>query len=112
MEQSEEPLEGGERGRDRRRIAVVEPRLDRLRVPVAEVVEGEVVEGGRRLGEVEARPGVLDLGSSRVDASEDPPLLEIPRLDRGRDVLGVLKYQPGDVPELDREFSTLFDRPV
>ena len=44
VEQLQQPLERGERGRLRVGVAVVEPRLDRLGVPVAEVVEGR---GGR-----------------------------------------------------------------
>ena len=76
MEEREQALERGERGRDGSLVAVVQPRLDRLGVPVAEVVEREVVERRRRLGEVEAAPGVLELGASRVEAREDPALLE------------------------------------
>ncbi len=82
VQEREEPLERAERGRDRRLVAVVEARLDRLRVPVAEVVEREVVERRRRLGEVEARPCVLDLGPGGVDTREDPALLEVTRLER------------------------------
>ena len=81
MQEREQPLERRQRGRDRRRVAVVEPRLDRLRVPVAEVVEREVVERRRRLGEVEACPRVLELGTRGVEAREDPALLEVARLE-------------------------------
>ena len=44
MQQLQEPLERRARGRERIRVVLVEPRLDRLEIPVAEVVEGEVVE--------------------------------------------------------------------
>ena len=94
MQEREQALERRERGRDRRLVAVVQPRLDRLGVPVAEVVEGEVVERRRRLGEVETRPGVLELGASRVEPREDPALLEALRRDRGVDALRVLEDQP------------------
>ena len=47
MEELQQPLERGERRRGRVRVATVQPRLDRLGVPVAEVVEGQVVEHAR-----------------------------------------------------------------
>ena len=49
MQEREQPLEGGQRGRDRICVALVEPRLQRLRIPVAEVVEREVVQGVDRM---------------------------------------------------------------
>ena len=55
MEQLQEPLERGERRGTRVLVAAVEPRLDRLCVPVAEVVEREVVERARRRRELELR---------------------------------------------------------
>ena len=60
VEEREQPLERGERGGAAVLVAVVQARLDRLGVPVAEVVEGEVVERAGRGGEVEARPRLLD----------------------------------------------------
>ena len=56
MEEGEQALERGERGGARRGLVLVEPRLDRLGVPVAEVVEREVVEHVRRGREVERAP--------------------------------------------------------
>ena len=44
MEQLQQPLERGGRCRERVGVAGVDARLDRLEVPVAEVVEGDVVE--------------------------------------------------------------------
>jgi hypothetical protein len=44
MQQLQETLEPRARGRERIRVALVEPRLDRLEGPVTEVVKGEVVE--------------------------------------------------------------------
>ena len=112
VQEREQTLERGERGRDRRLVTVVEPRLDRLGVPVAEVVEGEVVERGRRLREVEPRPGVLELGTCLVEPREDPALLEALRRRGHLDALGVLEDQPRHVPELDRELPPLLDRAV
>ena len=66
-------------------VVLVQPRLDRLRVPVAEVVEREVVERVRRRGEVEPAPGVLDVGSRRHRCGEDPALLEVARARLRRD---------------------------
>ena len=76
MQQREQPLERGERRGLRVLVAGVEPRLDRLRVPVAEVVEGEVVGPLDRVGEVERGEVGLQLGARRVDAGDDPALLE------------------------------------
>ena len=55
MQQLEQPLERGERGR--LHVGLAEPRLDRLEVPVAEVVEGQVVEPVDGVREVVARRG-------------------------------------------------------
>ena len=63
MEQREQPFERGERRRLRVRVAVVEARLDRLGVPVAEVVEREPVERGDRVREVERPDVLLQLGA-------------------------------------------------
>ena len=78
MEEREQPLERGERGRDRVRVRLVEARLDRLRVPVAEVVEREVVEDRRGGREVETAEALLELGPRGVEPGEDPALLELP----------------------------------
>ncbi len=112
MQEREQPLERRERSRDRLRVTVVEPWLDRLGVPVAEVVEREVVERRRRLREVESRPRVLELGASSVEPREDPALLEALRRRGHPDALGVLEDQPRHVPELDRELAPLLDRAV
>jgi hypothetical protein len=44
MQQLQEPLERRGRRRDGIRIVLVDPGLDRLQIPVAEIVEGDVVE--------------------------------------------------------------------
>ncbi len=92
------------------RVVGVEPRLDRLGVPVAEVVEGEVVERVGDVGEVEPRQELLDLGPRLVDPRDDPRLLERRGVELGLDALGLLEDQPRDVPELVRELAALLDR--
>ena len=89
---------------------LVEPRLDRLGVPVAEVVEREVVEHVRRRREVERAPRLLDLLAREIDPGQDPALLERGRIDGRLDPLRVLEDQPRDVPELVRELAALLDR--
>ncbi len=84
MQEREEPLERRERGRAGVVVAVVEPLLDRLGVPVAEVVEREVVEDTGRGGEVEPAPRLLDVRAGGVEPREDPALLERRRTERGR----------------------------
>ena len=76
MQQLQQPLERGDRGRARVGVAVVEPRLDRLGVPVAEVVEGEVVELVDEVREVELAEQPLDLALRLREPREDPALLE------------------------------------
>ena len=76
MQQLEQALERRERGRARVRVARVQARLDRLGVPVAEVVEGQVVELARRRAEVELVEVRLDRALRRREPREDPALLE------------------------------------
>ncbi len=89
MEQLEQPLQRRERRRLRVGVTVVQPRLDRLRVPVAEVVEGEVVEAVGDLGEREARQSILDQRPCPLQPREDPALLDVARLRPGRRALGL-----------------------
>src|SRR5581483_143371 len=111
VQQLQQPLEGCERGRPRIPVAVVQPRLDRLRVPVAEVVEGEVVQELRDLREVERGERCFHLPLRERQAREDPALLE-----RGRPLLHLLagsgQQQAGRVPELVRELPAFLERPV
>ncbi len=65
VEEREQPLERVERGGDRVCVLLVEAWLDRLRVPVAEVVEGQVVEAVRRGGEVERAEPAFDVQRGR-----------------------------------------------
>ena len=61
VQEREQALERGERRRRRVLVALAQARLDRLRVPVAEVVEREPVERLHRVREVERRPRLLEL---------------------------------------------------
>ena len=74
MQQLQQALE--RRERCRLHVGLAEARLDRLEIPVAEVVEGQVVEPFGGVREVELREVALDLGPRRVDARENPALLE------------------------------------
>ena len=76
VQQSEQELERAQCGRTRVGLAVVEARLDGLGIPVAEVVERQVVEDACRRREVEPRPCLLDCCPRCVDPREDPALLE------------------------------------
>jgi hypothetical protein len=62
-----------------RLVAVVQPRLDELEVPVAQLAEDEAVEAERGLGEVEAGDPLGRVGLRGLQAREDPAVL-----DRGR----------------------------
>ena len=108
MEQRQQPLERRERRRRRVLVALAQPRLDRLGVPVAEVVEGEAVERLDRVREVERRPRLLELGARRVEPRQDPALLDLARPRLRLDP--VLEQQPRDVPELVRELPALLER--
>ena len=76
VEQLEQALERRSGCRQRIGVARVEARLDRLEVPVAEVVEGQVVELVDQVREVELveipRAGAL----RRRQPREDPALLK------------------------------------
>ena len=114
MEQREQPLERAVRRRDRGLLAGVEPRLDRLRVPVAEVVEDQVVERVDDLRELERRrrQRLLDQRARLVDPPQDPALLERLRLDAAeRHVRARAEDEARDVPELVRELRALLDVP-
>jgi hypothetical protein len=52
------------------------------------------------------------LCAGRVDAGEDPALLEVAWLESRGHALGVLENQTRDVPELDRQLAPLLDRAV
>src|SRR5579872_2875728 len=99
-----------ERGRLRIGVAVVEPLLDRLRVPVAEVVERQVVELVDEVREVELAEQALELELRLGEAREDPALLERPRALVGRRACRRLQDQPRHVPELVGELAPLLDR--
>ena len=107
MQQRQQPFECRERRGAH--VGLAQARLDRLEVPVAEVVEREVVEPVDRVREVEACEIVLELRAGRVDAGEDPALLDRRRPGRaGRRASH--EQQPARVPELVRELAALFDR--
>ena len=107
MQERQQPLERGESGCLRILVGVVEARLDRLCVPVAEVVEGEVVRRVRRFREVVARDRVLERCASRIEAGEDPSLLDRARLEGRRHVLAGREDEARHVPELVRELAAL-----
>ena len=94
-------------------VAVVEPRLDRLGVPVAEVVEREVVERARRRRRSRTRPRrPRPRAAGGVEPREDPALLERRRRERRASRRSAcLEDQARDVPELVRELAPLLDRP-
>ena len=69
MQQLQQPLERDGRGRARVGVAVVQPRLHRLEVPVAEVVEGEVVQLVHRVREVELVEVALDRAAASARAA-------------------------------------------
>ena len=77
MQERDQPLERCERRRARVGIPLVEPRLDRLRVPVAEVVEREVVEAFTACRELETREIVARPRARAASMrAEDPALLD------------------------------------
>src|SRR3954471_4440688 len=76
MQQLQQPLECGKRRRLRFGVVLEEPRLDRLEIPVAEVVEGKVVQASDGVREVIGVEVALDLRARRIDPRQDPPLLE------------------------------------
>ena len=101
-----------ERGRARVLVAVVEPPLDRLGVPVAEVVEREVVEDARsrRRSRTGPRPS-----STSARAASSRARIQRSSSAAGRSA-GVTpsvfwRIEPRDVPELGRELAPLLDRP-
>ena len=110
MENSKQPLERSERRGKSIRILCDEPRLDRLRIPVAEVVEGEAIERGGRGCEIELPERALQELPRLVEAREDPALLS-----RARPGLRLDPLRAGEhdavrhVPELDRELPALLD---
>src|SRR5437667_12186789 len=105
MEQLQQAFERRERRRLRLLVAVVEARLDRLREPVAEVVEGEPVQLLRRVREVELAEQALDLALGGRQARENPALLELARLLVRDAVAGVRNVQPLDLPEVATQLA-------
>ena len=111
MEKHEEAFQGRERRRRRIRVVLVQPRLDRLRVPVAEVVEGEVVERVGRRGELEPRPRHprprrawhrCARGSTAPRGRAGAPRALVPS--------AFCRISRDDVPELVGELAALLDR--
>ena len=110
MQELHQPLERGQRGGAGVGVAAVEPRLDRLGVPVAEIVEREAVQGVHGAGEARTPRALLELGARlrfgpgssaprRAAAGRPPPRRSA-------------QEQPGDVPELVRELAALLDDAV
>src|SRR5262245_24777666 len=107
MEQREQPLERGEGRRTHLRLA--QARLDRLAVPVAEVVERQVVETVDRVREVECAEVDVDLFPRPVEPGEDPALLDGRRERRPLPRPGA-EQEAARVPELVRELASFLDR--
>ena len=109
VKQLEDLLQGRKRRGSCIGVAVVEPGLDRFRVPVAEIVEGQPIKGSDRGRELEPRDRVFEKPASAVETSRDPPLFDgvwaVSRLDS----LGLGEHQPRHVPQLVRELPSLFD---
>ena len=76
MEELQQPLERRTGRRQRVGVSGVEALLDGLEVPVAEVVERQVVELADEVGEVELGEVRLARALCRREAREDPALLE------------------------------------
>jgi hypothetical protein len=76
VQQLEQPLERCERSRARVGVPLVEPLLDRLGVPVAEIVEGEAVEIRDEMREVERLEVPLVRALGGREPRQDPVLLE------------------------------------
>src|SRR5205085_8317304 len=103
------PLERRRGGREHVSLAVVEPGLDRLEIPVAEVVERQVIQLADEMSEAERLEVRFVCALRRREAREDPALLERRRALRD---LGHarLEQQPARVPELVRELPPFLDR--
>jgi hypothetical protein len=76
MQQRQQPLERGRRGRARVGVSFVQPRLDRLGVPVAEVVERQVVQLVDQVREVELVEVALDAPLRLREPRKDPVLFQ------------------------------------
>src|SRR6266545_4995837 len=109
MEKLQQPLERGDGGRTCIRVSLVETLFDGLGVPVAEVVEGDVVQLVDEMREVELVEEPLHLPLSMREPRQDPALLQRPRALGRLRALGREQDQAGDVPELVRELPSLFD---
>jgi len=110
VQELQQPLERGGRSRARVGVAVVQPLLDRLGVPVAEVVEGQVVELVDEVREIELAEKALGRALRLREPREHPPLLERLRALGRRRRLPRLQDEARDVPELVGELAPLLDR--
>ena len=91
-------------------VAFVEPRLDQLEIPVAQLTVDEVVERERGVREVEALDQVADLGLRTLEPREDPAVLD----GGGRHGAAYVGLDPQEdqargVPELVRQLLALRD---
>ena len=109
MEQREQSLERVESGRRGVGVLRVQSGLDRLGVPVAEIVEGEVVERVDRRREAVLTEAALDLLAHAVDTPQNPPLERLARSGFQRRA-SCVQHEARDIPELDREPPALLDR--
>ena len=110
MQELEQPLERRRRRGSRVHVALVEAPLHRLGVPVAEVVEGQVVQLVDEMGEVELVQQPLELPLRLREPRENPVFLESAWPFRRGRALACEDDQPRDVPELVRELASFVDR--
>ncbi len=121
MREREQPLEHVQQVRGRVGIPVVEPRLDDLQVPVAELRPEERVEAEHAVGEVVAVEGLAEGADLALQPRDDPAVLDPVRpglepsphprrssLLRGLGVR-VQQDQPRGVPHLVRQVAPLLD---
>src|SRR5688500_4692367 len=109
MQEFQQALERRERRSVRILVTVSLPRLDRLQVPVAELIERQPVERPSDLCEVEYLEIRLDRRARRVELREDPPLFERPRPRLHRLACSGVQEQATCVPELVRKLSSLLN---
>src|SRR5467141_135588 len=73
------------------RLVAIEPPLDHLHVPVAEVVPEEIVENLRRLVDLKALQGRAQFADRRMEAGEEPAAGEVKMIFRNRGRCRILR---------------------
>ena len=98
----------GDRG-DLGVVVGVQPRLDQLEVPVAEVAVDEVVEAERGAVELERLERPRGRGLGALEARQDPGVLDRRRARLGQLLGRAQQHEPRGVPELVGELAALGD---